>query len=212
MSRIEEPKGIGFFSVKTGETHYCKLEPTIAAYINSSDMGINASRGQDFGWRLDPEWVKRVKAFRRDRTQMQILSAANNGQKPTTIQILHYLYGEEVRAYQEDLEENENPYEDQYQDEISGRNSPAQAVETPVSLPDIPKNIGNTESKPSEEDDEEVDTDSAAEAATSDDPDTVNRDAGTGQFVSDEAAAADPDGTVTETVTKPKAKVKKKAQ
>ena len=31
----------------------------------------------------------------------------------------------------------------------------------------------------------------------------VNRDAGTGQFVSDEAAAADPAGTVTETVEKP---------
>ena len=55
---IEEPKGISFFSIRTGETHYGKLEPTIAAYLNSSDLGINASRGQDYGWRLSPEWVQ----------------------------------------------------------------------------------------------------------------------------------------------------------
>ena len=95
MSEIQEPQGIGFFSIKTGETHYCKLEPTIQAYINSSDLGINASRGQDYGWRLDPEWIKKVKAFRRDATQMSILTAKNQGQKPTTVQILYYLYGEQ---------------------------------------------------------------------------------------------------------------------
>ena len=42
-----EPKGIGFYNIKTGKTNYAKLEPQIQAYINSSDMGINASRGQD---------------------------------------------------------------------------------------------------------------------------------------------------------------------
>src|ERR1035437_2519120 len=111
MEEIKEPAGIAFFSLKTGETHYGKLEPTIQAYINSSDMGINASRGQDFGWRLDAEWVKRVRAFRRDRTQMAILTAKNQGNKPTTTQILYYIYGEELANYYEEQEEHENPFE-----------------------------------------------------------------------------------------------------
>lgn len=115
----EEPAGISFFNVKSGETHYGKLEPTIQAYINSSDMGINASRGQDYGWKLGADWVKRVKAFRRDPMQMQILSARSNGQKPTTTQILYYLYGQDLAAYQEEQEENENPFEDQYQQDIA---------------------------------------------------------------------------------------------
>lgn len=169
MDTVTEPKGIGFFSVKTGETHYAKLEPTIAAYINSSDMGINASRGQDFGWRLDAEWVNKVKAFRRDRMQMQLLTAQNSGQKPTTIQILHFLYGEELRAYQEEVEEHENPFEDQYQRDIASpqtQNTPN--IVAPAPLP------GGTDDEISDEvdesdlvPDEDIDIDAAAEAATS---------------------------------------------
>lgn len=111
---VEEPQGIPFFSIKTGETHWCKLEPTIQAYINSSDMGINASRDQDYGWRLAPEWVRKVKAFKRDRTSMSILTAKNDGRKPTTTQILYYMYGEELANYYEELEEHENPFEEAY--------------------------------------------------------------------------------------------------
>lgn len=170
-SELEEPKGIAFYSVKTDETHYCKLEPTIAAYINSSDMGINASRGQDFGWRLAPEWVKRVKAFRRDSMQMSILAARNQGQKPTTVQILYYLYGEELRAFHEEQDENENPFEEQYQRDISSR-QPATA--TPEPLPsadqpnDIPEDVDEADLVPGDE--AEIDTDAGAEAATSDTP------------------------------------------
>lgn len=119
--QLEEPKGIPFFSIKTGETHWCKLEPTISAYINSSDMGINASRDQDWGWRLGADWVKRVKAFKRNRQEMSILTAKNQGQKPSTVQILYYLYGEELAAFYESQEEFENPYEEEYQDSLAGR-------------------------------------------------------------------------------------------
>lgn len=111
---VQEPQGIPFYSVKTGETHFCKLEPTISAYINSSDMGINASRGQDYGWRLHPDWVKKVRLFKRDRTSMSILTAKNDGRKPTTTQILYYMYGEELANYYEEVEEHENPFEEAY--------------------------------------------------------------------------------------------------
>lgn len=119
-NELQEPEGIAFFNVKSGDTHYAKLEPTIQAYINSSDMGINASRGQDYGWKLSVEWVKRVRSFRRDTMQMQILTSRNQGQKPTTTQILYHLYGEDLRAFEEEAEEHENPFEEQYQRDISG--------------------------------------------------------------------------------------------
>lgn len=137
MVEIQEPEGISFFNVKSGETHYAKLEPTIAGYINSSDMGINASRGQDYGWKLGASWVKRVKAFRRDPVQMQILTARNNGQKPTTTNILYYLYGQELAAYQEDLEENENPFEEQYQRDIADKPQTTPSVAAPQALADF---------------------------------------------------------------------------
>lgn len=135
VAEVQEPTGISFFSIKTGETHYAKLEPTIQAYINSSDMGINASRDQDYGWRLGSDWVKRVRAFRRDQTQMQILAARSNGQKPTITQILYYLYGQDLAAFAEEQEEHENPFEEQYQRDTAG-GSPTGAAQ-PAALADF---------------------------------------------------------------------------
>lgn len=137
-TKVQEPKGIPFFSIRTGETHYGKLEATISAYINSSNMGINASRGQDYGWRLAPEWVQKVRDFKRDATKMSILTAKNQGQKPTTVQILYYMYGEELARYYESMEEHENPYEEQYNAAISGR-APitADTIAVPKALEDF---------------------------------------------------------------------------
>lgn len=128
LAPVEEPKGIPFFSIKTGETHWCKLEPTISAYINSSDMGINASRDQDYGWRLAPEWVQKVRLFKRDRQAMSILTAKNQGQKPTTVNILYYMYGEELANYYDSMEENENPFEQDYLDMINKGTPRAEAA------------------------------------------------------------------------------------
>ena len=122
--KLKEPEGISFYSIKTGETFYAKLEPTISAMINSSDMGINASRGQDFGWRLHPDWVKKVRDFKRDESKMDTLSAKlrlEEGQTPSTTQILYYIYGRQVRAYIQRLEEEENPFAEEYQKAISGK-------------------------------------------------------------------------------------------
>lgn len=137
---IQEPKGIPFYSVKTDEIHWCKLEPTISAYINSSDMGINASRDQDYGWRLAPEWVEKVRAFKRDRQAMQLLTAAQQGQTPTTVNILYYMYGEELANYYAQMEDNENPFEEKYRQMIAQGNTPKEAATTvgmPAALADF---------------------------------------------------------------------------
>lgn len=122
-----QPKGIAFFNIKSGETHYARLEAQIQAYINSSDMGINASRDQDFGWRLAPEWVKAVKGFRRNEVKMESLTNRNGGQKVTTPQILYAIYGEQLRAAQERADENDTPFEEEYLSDISDKTSSVSA-------------------------------------------------------------------------------------
>lgn len=122
MSQLKEPEGISFYNTKTGETHYARLEPTIAAYINSSDMGINASRGQDFGWKLGSEWVKKIRAFKENEAKMDTLAAKlrlEDGDIPTTTQILYYIYGRQVRTYLRRLKNEEHPFEAKYQKDIA---------------------------------------------------------------------------------------------
>jgi hypothetical protein len=162
---IAEPEGISFFSIRTGETHFCKLEPTIAAYINSSDIGINASRGQDYGWRLSPEWVKKVRDFRRDSTQMSILTAKNGGQKPTLTQILYYMYGEQLQRYFESQEENENPFEEQYAQMIaSGKVAKGEALDKPA----VPAALADFLDAQDEDDEEDDMSDLIDEVITED--------------------------------------------
>jgi hypothetical protein len=153
---LEEPKGISFFSIRTGDTHYAKLEPTIQAYINSSDMGINASRGQDYGWRLAPEWVKKVRAFRNDESKMDTLAAKlrlNDGESPTTTQILYYIYGRQVRAYLNRLKEDSSPFEEKYQKDISARPQRKPVVTMPP-VDEVTEDVDEADLVP--EDDEEI--------------------------------------------------------
>lgn len=62
---------IKFFNVRSGETKVCDTEPLISAYFNSSDLSPNAHAGQDFGWRLAPEIVVRIKQIRSNPNQIE---------------------------------------------------------------------------------------------------------------------------------------------
>lgn len=215
MSKLQEPQGVPFFNINSGDTHYARLEAQIQAYINSSDMGINASRDQDYGWRLGADWVKKVRAYRRDGSRMRELIARNGGQKVTTTQVLYAIYGEQVRAYAEQSEEEGAPFEDQYLKDIAVDPEPvaAPAVASPVPLPDTPVvpapgDTSDLNEVPEDVADEDLEPSDEPEAPGVDPAKpgkdrTVNRDAGDGQFITDEEAKADPGGTVTETVSKP---------
>jgi hypothetical protein len=120
-----EPKGVEFYNVKSDDTHYARSQAQIQAYLNSSDMGVNASRGQDYGWKLGAEWVKKVRAFRKDDTKMSILVAKNNGQNPSTPQILYAIYGEELRRASAIRDEQDAPYEEKYRKAISEAPEPS---------------------------------------------------------------------------------------
>lgn len=151
LKTIEEPKGIPFFSVKTGETHHAKLEAQISAYINSSDIGVNASRGQNYGWRIGAEWVQKIRDFKKNSTKMSILTSKLGGQKPTTVQIAYYMYGEELQAYYEAQEDNEDQYEEEYQEAIEGAEK--KSVAQRRSQREIPKALQDFRENP--DDDEE---------------------------------------------------------
>lgn len=166
---LQEPEGIAFFSIKTGETMHAKLEPTIAAFINSSDMGVNASRGQDYGWRLDPEWVKKIRAFRADEDSMDRLSTKlrlEDGQSPSTTQILYYIYGRQVRAYLQRLQEHEDPFAEQYQQAISSNPNRQSEPKTERPMPthlaraaedeSVTEFVDEADLMPDDEDDEPV--------------------------------------------------------
>lgn len=116
---MSQVKGIGFFNIKSGETHYARSEAQIQAYLNSSDLGINASRGQDKGWRIDPEWDKKIKNFRNNEAQMSVLIAKNGGQSPSQPQILYAIYGEQLRQEQQSKLEDSQPFEEEYLKAIS---------------------------------------------------------------------------------------------
>jgi len=141
--KLKEPEGISFYSIRTDETFYAKLEPTIAAMINSSDMGINASRGQDFGWRLAPKWVKLVRDFAADETKMDTLAAKlrlEDGEVPTTTQILNYIYGRQVRDYLRRLKDEEAPFADKYAQAITdGKATPAGSAKVADELDELPE-------------------------------------------------------------------------
>lgn len=158
MSDDNRPKGIEFFNIKSGDTHYCRLEATIQAYINSSDMGINASRGQDFGWRLAPSWVQKVREFRKDENKVANLSSKlrlEEDQSPSLIQILYAIYGAQLRNARAASEEHENAYEEEYLqkigsnrgntssewgnfDKIADQKEPTPAPENPGEAPEKP--------------------------------------------------------------------------
>ncbi len=127
MEDDNTPKGIGFYSVQTGETRYAQLDAQIQGYLNSSDLGINASRGQDFGWRLSADWVKKVRAFRADETKMSTLAAKlrlEDDQLPNLTQILYAIYGEQVRGERSRAQERDKPFEQEYLQAIGNPETP----------------------------------------------------------------------------------------
>lgn len=114
IKELKAPQGVEFYNIKSGDTHYLRSEPQIQGYINSSDKGVNASRGQDFGWRLGPSWVKKIRQFRKNSTKMELLASRNGGESPTDTQIMFTIYGEQLRKYEQQLEEGDAPFEETY--------------------------------------------------------------------------------------------------
>lgn len=119
---------IKFFNVKTGETRTLDpatmdpqfIEPAISALYNSSNLHVNAMNGQDFGWRIAPETIKRIQEVKRD--DMLVNRIAQSAQiLPENLQdtdILTWIVRDDARKEALKNEETEQNYEEQYNAEV----------------------------------------------------------------------------------------------
>lgn len=163
---------IKFVNIRSGETRVVDTEPMLAAFYNSSNMGPNSHEGQDFGWRLAPETIARMREIRRDQRLLDhIKSTYLLADEVKDTDILRYVSEEEARKQSESSEGNEALHARKYEDDV-------RAIEDQERVEE-PEPEKKPQRKPTRK---------------------VSRDAGDGQFVSEEDAKANPDTTVTETV------------
>jgi hypothetical protein len=62
---------IKFYNIRSKEIRVAETEPMIAAMWGSSDRSPNVLQGQDFGWRLAPEVVVRLKRIKADMRTLE---------------------------------------------------------------------------------------------------------------------------------------------
>lgn len=135
--------GIKFFNINTNETVTLELQPQIAAFINSSNLGINATRGMDKGWRIAPELAVDVEEFRQDMDKMRKLSDRISVpiEGITIPDILFFISEEQAAAERRNAQLTETgKYEDSYERMIKeARESRARAnAPTPPVAETIP--------------------------------------------------------------------------
>lgn len=131
---------IKFFNVRSGETRTIDpatidpnfIEPAIAALFNSSNLHVNAMAGQDFGWRIAPETIKRIKEIKLDdallnRIADRIKVLPENISDP---EILTWIVHEDARKEAAKNEAVKEDFEAQYDAEVrdvkSGKMSDSQ--------------------------------------------------------------------------------------
>lgn len=71
---------ISFYNEKTGETVTLTRSPQISAFINSSNLSINASQGQNHGWRVAPADQIRIDKMRQDATTVSRIAGVKGVQ------------------------------------------------------------------------------------------------------------------------------------
>jgi len=102
---------VSFFNIKSGEERALSDPAHIAAFVNSSDMGKNSNKGQDFAWRIAPELKAKVDEYSEDPAKLEEISK-RLGVPMDAIEIVHvltqiaYEQGVAERASKRALENN----------------------------------------------------------------------------------------------------------
>ena len=116
---------IKFFNIKTGERVSLSRPHQIGAYINSSDLSVNAALGQDFGWRLAPEVIVQLDEFRADPRTLEDIARriGTDVSELTTIHLVqHISYLDDLGHKIEAQREARNPkFQGDYEAEIARR-------------------------------------------------------------------------------------------
>lgn len=130
---------IDLVNIKTGEKVSLKRPHQIGAYINSSNIGVNSNKGQDFGWRLAPNIVVRIDEMASDIDLMEKISARKGipVDEITTIHLVQYL--SELDDRDEKMKEAElarNPqHQESYEKEIEKLKSKKTEIPVVKSVP-----------------------------------------------------------------------------
>lgn len=128
---------IKFFNVRSGEVVVipADLEPIvmdarIAAYWNSSDQNVNGIV-QDFGWRLDPETLKKVREIEQDEVLMERIADRSKVTVDdlTVPNILGYISSRAARAYQQEQAKDEVSHQREYEERVRALDDDANAKE-----------------------------------------------------------------------------------
>jgi len=95
----------------------------IDSYVNSSNLGVNSNKGQDFAWRLDPEVQAEFDEIKSDYVRLKAVADATGvtAENITDGQILSYMVQLELQkeASQKAKLENISPYEDEYRKKVN---------------------------------------------------------------------------------------------
>lgn len=114
---------IEFFNVNTGERRTITRAHQVGAFINSSDLGENKDRGQDFGWRIAPEQMVKVEELKSDSRALRDI-AERRGIAVQDLKVLHLV---QYLSEQEELESSKNKlvedsngpkFQDKYEEEL----------------------------------------------------------------------------------------------
>lgn len=130
---------VRFFNEKNGQTVTLTREPQIAAFVNSSNMSINASQGQDFGWRLDAEDVIRIEEMRKDMQTINRI-AQERGILAQDLKTQHFiteiLRQDALAEQMRQSEINDNPvYKEAYEARIRAAREAKAGAEQPKAEP-----------------------------------------------------------------------------
>lgn len=95
---------VSFFNIKSGEERVLDDPAHIAAFVNSSNMGKNSNKGQDFAWRIAPELRAKVDEYSENPTKLQEISQ-RLGVPMDAIEVVHVL---SQIAYEQSIVERAN--------------------------------------------------------------------------------------------------------
>lgn len=127
--------GIKFENIRTGEVVVLERSAQIAAFLNSSDLSPNASKGQDYKWRLGVEIISQIDDIRKDVRLMQSIAQEKGMlvQDLSTHDLLYYIVQQQQAAKDLELEAAEsNPeYEESYEARIREARKAKVKVEAP---------------------------------------------------------------------------------
>lgn len=130
---------IAFVNEKSGERVLITREPQVAAFVNSSNLSINASQGQDMGWRLSPDVIVRIDDMRSD-PQLLNRIAQERGILAQDLKTQHFIteiLRQDAVAEQMRMSEiNENPiHREAYEAELRALREAKAGKKTAKSVP-----------------------------------------------------------------------------